>query len=261
MANMKCEDNDGIVVEMVKNSCVEMKTEILREFNYVLHSGNFEDNWHHIIFQMLPKEGHLSKVVNWSPIAILPCMYKIFSKLLYNRFSSVLFDYQSRDQHAFTPGKRIEDALACAEVAIANAIEFNSPLWLLSIDLRKAFDTVTHDYIFQALGYHGLSPSYITLLRKLYSGQRVSVYDSRQFDVKCGVKQSDVLSAIIFNYVIDVAIGSSLSSFKHSSFKHSFQSAHVIRQSCLFDLIEHTRIFCDIRVFVVNRDRHQSIFG
>ena len=130
---------------------------------------------------------------------MLPIFYKIFARLLYNRISPILFSYQSRDQHAFTPNLRIEDALLCAETTIQYALEFNVPLWLLSMDLRKAFDTVSHDQLFRALGYHGLDPGYIELLKILYINQTGSVNGSRHFDILSGVKQGDILSAIIFN--------------------------------------------------------------
>ena len=73
------------------------------------------------------------------------------------------------------------------------------------MDLRKAFDTVSHTELFRALGYHGLSPAYIELLKILYCNQTGSANGSREFDILSGVKQGDVLSAIIFNCVLDIA--------------------------------------------------------
>ena len=101
---------------------------------------------------MLPKDGDTRQLKNWRPIAILPIMYKLFARLLYNRISPTLFNRQSEQQHAFTPDKRIEDALLQAEVVIEYALEFNVPVWLLSMDLRKAFDTVSHEQLLVSLG-------------------------------------------------------------------------------------------------------------
>ena len=117
---------------------------------------------------MLPKDGDTTQLKNWRPIAILPIMYKLFARLLYNRISPILFSWLSEEQHAFTPDKRIEDALLQAEIVIEHSLEFNIPLWLLSMDLRKAFDTVSHEHLLSSLGYHGLDPAYITLLQRLY---------------------------------------------------------------------------------------------
>ena len=73
------------------------------------------------------------------------------------------------------------------------------------MDLRKIFDIVNHSSIFQALGYHGLQPPYIALLQKLYSSQTGSIGNSKVFDILCGVKQGDILSALLFNCVLDIA--------------------------------------------------------
>ena len=73
------------------------------------------------------------------------------------------------------------------------------------MELRKAFDIVNHVELFRAVGYHGLDPTYIELIKRLYSNQTGSANGSRKFDTLCGVRQSDVLSAIIFNCVLDVA--------------------------------------------------------
>ena len=112
---------------------------------------------------MLPKDGDLSSVSNWRPIAILPVIYKLFARFLYNRISPQLFRAQSRDQHAFTPQVPIEDALFCTELSIEYALEFQTSLRLLSMDLRKAFDTIDHDALFASLQLHGIDDGYVSL--------------------------------------------------------------------------------------------------
>ena len=47
---------------------------------------------------------------------------------------------------------------------------------------------------------------YISLISILYRNQRASVNHSSEFSVQRGVKQGDTLSAILFNYVLDIAV-------------------------------------------------------
>ena len=96
---------------MIKYGSLFLKEELLRCFNNAMKTGVFDESWHYTIFQMIPKTGDLSKISNWRPIAILPVLYKLFSRLIYNRIAPILLFYQSKDQHAFTPDTRIEDAL------------------------------------------------------------------------------------------------------------------------------------------------------
>ena len=81
----------GVTAEMIKYSSDKMKIEILKNFNLVVHSGVFPENRHHTIFQMLPKEGDVTQVKNWWPIAILPIMYKLFARLLYTEYHLLYF--------------------------------------------------------------------------------------------------------------------------------------------------------------------------
>ena len=91
LSNLRCSDEEGIIAEMLKIASQQMKSKILQCFNDSLHSGCFEESWKHSVFQMLP---------------ILPIMYKLFMKLLYNRLAPTLHRNQSPEQHAFSPGIR-----------------------------------------------------------------------------------------------------------------------------------------------------------
>ena len=115
MSNLKCENANGMVAEMLKHGSLLMREEILKCFNDIPKSGVIEESWAHIIFQMLPKSGDLQDIGNWRPIAILPILYKLIARMVYHRIGPMLISQQSLDQHAFTPGFRIEDALIIAE--------------------------------------------------------------------------------------------------------------------------------------------------
>ena len=68
-----------------------------------------------------------------------------------------------------------------------------------SLDLRKAFDTIEHYALFDALREQDLLPSEIALLLDLYTDQRGSANGNAEFDILRGVKQGDTLSSLLFN--------------------------------------------------------------
>ena len=74
------------------------------------------------------------------------------------------------------------------------------------MDIRKAFDTVSHAHLFEALSRRGLDEAYIVLIKLHYTNQTATVNGSRIFDIKSGVKQGDPLSTILFNIILDVVI-------------------------------------------------------
>ena len=118
---------------------------------------------------MKPKSDDLSQVSNWRPIAILRIMYKIFAKMLYCRLCPLLEGSSSVDQCTYRKNYGMEDCLFIMQLLWEQAREFNIPLWIGSLDLRKAFDSIEVQAILNALVEIGLDPGYIDLIQLLYS--------------------------------------------------------------------------------------------
>ena len=82
--------------------------------------------------------------------------------------------------------------------------EWNRPLWLATLDFKKAFDTVYHDSLWKALKKQNVPREYIDLLQKLYAEQTGEVRIDRtslRFRIRRGTKQGDPLSPVLFNPV------------------------------------------------------------
>ena len=71
--------------------------------------------------------------------------------MLYKRLIGILEPHQPQDQTGFRAGIRIENALVVVETMISRCGEFALPLWVASLDLKKAFDRVEHVELFGAL--------------------------------------------------------------------------------------------------------------
>ena len=198
-------DTSGIVVELIQHAGTTFHEKLLNMYNGIISSGVVPLDWHSTVFSMLPKSGNLTDASNWRPIAILPVLYKIFARLLYHRIHPILEKEQSDDQFGFRVGKRIDDVFSILENIIGKTNEWNLPLWMVSIDLRKAFDRILHDPLFDALLAQCVLEGYVQLLAALYSNQQGFVNGSRGFGIYRGVKQGDVISPLLFNAGIEAA--------------------------------------------------------
>ena len=102
----------------------------------------------------------------------------------------------------FRPQRGCDDALMIFETIISKSLEWNAPVWIVSIDLTKAFDKVEYNTLFAALAEQGVGDAYIALLTRLYSQQSGSI-DGANFPIRRGVRQSDILSPLLFNAALE----------------------------------------------------------
>ena len=106
---------------------------------------------------------------NWRPVAILSITYKTFARLAHDRIKHQLEAYQSEDQFGFRAGRSTAHALLILESMLSKGVEYNVPVWVLMIDLQKAFDRVDHKALFNA-PRHQIGSEYVKLLERLYKG-------------------------------------------------------------------------------------------
>ena len=201
----KCADSNGIVAECFVYGSLELHEHLLRLFNLMLVDGNVEERWKQTTFSMIPKTGDLTNPGNWRPLAILNITYKIFTRMVYKRVKPILEAQQSKDQIGFRSFVGVDDAFAVFENVCSKSMEWSVPIWFASLDLRKAFDRIEYNALFDALKMQGVPHAYLKLIASLYHDQ-VGLVQGKQFPIKRGVKQGDVLSPLLFNAGLEHAM-------------------------------------------------------
>jgi hypothetical protein len=205
LKNGKAADSNGIVAEMLKFGGRRLQTTLLNLFNSVLQpDAPTPSSWKHTVIKVLHKSGDRQLPNNYRPIATIPILYKLFSRLLYNRLEPVLDKNQSCDQAGFRKGCCTTDHLFTTTILQEVADEWQIPLFVATVDFKKAFDSVTHEALWNAMAEQGVEPAYTSLLARLYQNQTAAVKTdchSRPFNIERGVKQGDPLSPLLFNCV------------------------------------------------------------
>ncbi len=90
----------------------------------------------------LPKKGHLTLCVNWRGISFLDVVGKIFAKIIQNRLQKVVEETVPDSQCDFRKGRVCIDMIFCARQLVEKAREHNTSMYILFVDLRKAYDSI-----------------------------------------------------------------------------------------------------------------------
>ena len=152
MKSGKAGDAGMIFAEMIKVDCPVLHAIILDVFNDILQPGHqTPPEWRLSRLVVIFKKGDPAMPANYRPIAILPILYKVFSRMLCARLKCTIIGQQSVDQAAYRQGFSTEDHLLCVTLLLERSSEWNAPVWLGLVDFEKAFDTVEHSTLWCAL--------------------------------------------------------------------------------------------------------------
>ena len=156
-------------------------------------------------------KGDLQDCNNYRGITLLSVPGKVLAHLLLTRIRTHLLKHQRPEQSGFTPGKSTTDRMLPLRVQVERRREFRQGMLAAYVDLKKAFDSVHRETLWDLLHLHGIPARITGLLTGLYSGTVSAVKCgggvSSIFPVNTGVRQGCVLAPSLFNTCMDWVLG------------------------------------------------------
>jgi len=155
----------------------------------------------------LYKKKDKKQIVNYRPITLLNSDYKIFTKALAVKLAKSVPVIIHENQAGFIPGRSIFDQVKQTKLMVdyAEAIEENGVI--VALDQEKAYDKISHDYLWRTLAKYNLPNNFITTVRSLYENAETRVMVngvlSTPFVVSRGVRQGDPMSCLLFDIAIE----------------------------------------------------------
>ena len=203
-----CKDSapgpDGIPYSYLGALWTTMGPLICDAWNHSLRTGELCPSHKLSFLRLIPKAGKdPKKLNNWRPITLSNCDHKIITKAYSNRMAEKIKDVIKARQTAYLKGRLINDNIRSIMLSInlCSEPEENIDGLIVSLDAKKAFDSVEHSYIEKCLTHFGLS-GFIPIFRVLYSDLRSDILINGKvvtgYKIKRGVKQGDALSCILF---------------------------------------------------------------
>ena len=105
-----------------------------------------EDAWVHgwaeFDICLVPKKGDISRLCNWRPISLVPTLYKVYEMCMWKVLDKELRPLLNQ-LVVFRPGMQCLDIVSFLVEALRKADEWGEKLFVVSMDVASAFDSVS----------------------------------------------------------------------------------------------------------------------
>jgi Reverse transcriptase (RNA-dependent DNA polymerase) len=96
---------------------------------------------------LIPKKSGSNRLEDFRPISVLSFILKLIMKILADRLSTLLPSLIAKNQTAFVQNRRIAENFLIVREKLSFLHRNKIPSVLLKIDFRKAFETISWEYL------------------------------------------------------------------------------------------------------------------
>lgn len=202
---------DGIGNQVYKICWDLVGTFIVEAWNYSIATGQLPESQRSSMICLLEKKGKDRRIINnLRPITLSNCDLKLITKTYTTRMNSIVNKILGPEQTAYLPGRQVHDNLRTIDLCKAKCHSTRTQGYLTSLDAKKAYDSVSHEFITKTLNKFGFNRDFQNIFETLYKNinTRVNVNGTltEPISIKRGVKQGDALSCTLFILCMETVI-------------------------------------------------------
>jgi hypothetical protein len=221
-------------------------------FNKCLEEKKIPLSWKQSTTILIYKKGSSDVPSNFRPIALMSCIYKLFTSILSSRISKFAIKEEliSTEQKSAKPSEGCHEHSFTLQSVVADCKRNQKNCFFAWLDLRNAFGSISHDAIYTTLEHMGFSESLISLIRDIYTDSTMVIRTKKDEEtdpipVHAGVKQGCPVSPILFNLTTELLIRTAKSRCdKNSSIPYQLHGHPVSILAYADDLVLMSRT-CD----------------
>ena len=143
---------------MIKCGGAELWDRIVKLMQEVWEEEEVVGDWKDAEIVPIPKKGNLQVCDNWRGISLLDVVGKIFARVVQERLQVIAENILPESQCGFRKGRGCIDMIFAARQLVEKTREHDDSLFVLFIDLRKAYDSVPRSALWRVLEKVGVPP-------------------------------------------------------------------------------------------------------
>jgi len=186
------------------DEAIEIWEKVLKLISTAFTTGDMPSALCNGVLVLIPKDAP----GEFRGIALLETIYKLISCIINTRLKHNIKFHDAI--HGFRAERGTGTALIEAKLKMQLTMRGIHPLFMIFLDLKKAYDTLDREEAIRILRGYGVGPNIIRIIENIWAGDTMvtkqSGYYGEPFRAKRGVRQGDILSPMIFNIMVDAVL-------------------------------------------------------
>ena len=170
---------DGIPAEIYKHGGDYMRRKLTHLFKLIWDKGTVPQEFKDAsIVHLYKRKGNRTCCDNHRGISLLAVAGKILARIVLNRMTEQLINsIYPESQCGFRPGRGTTNMIFAVRQIQEKCREQNQDLYMVFVDLTKAFNTVNHDGLWKILHKLGCPEKFVSLIRSFHEGMLARVQE------------------------------------------------------------------------------------